>query len=339
MDKKRWSKIREIFSHLCDQSPSFRSNYLDIVCETDPQLRRQIENMLVAHDEVDTHESFQTSFNEEPLPESIGEYRIDSELGRGGMGIVYRASHSLYGSVALKVLPARYLEHATARKRFEQEASLIEKIDHPIVCRIFETGLLEDCAFIAMEEICGTTLREELKERALSYSESIRIARELADGLFAAHNIGVVHRDIKPSNVIIDSRNAPHLIDFGIAKLADTHLTATGELLGSPAYMSPEQWRGKRVNNKTDIWSLGILLFEMISGEAPFAGDTVGAIAKRVLSHDSIEMPSHSNDGYELSEARILIMHMLEQDPDERPVSMETVSHSLTRLYDGLKRI
>lgn len=332
MDKESWKKVREIFSHICDQSPSFRANYLDMVCSADDQLRGQIETMLKAHDEVDSHESFQAPITDSQPPESIGEYHIEAELGRGGMGTVYRAHHAQYGSVALKLLSARYLKHEVARKRFIQEASLLEKINHPIVCRIYDTGVLQEHAYIAMEEISGRTLREVLSVHPLTFTDAVRIARELANGLAVAHHLGVVHRDIKPSNVVIDDQSEPHLIDFGIAKSLDTHLTATGELIGSPAYMSPEQCRGNTVDNKTDIWSLGVLLFEMLSGKPYFAGDSVGDIAKSILSDETNELPQYSGDGYSLTDVQLLIRHMLERDPTQRPVNMESVSRTLTRM-------
>lgn len=334
MEKERWNKVRDIFSHLCDQSPSFRLNYLDMVCAKDRELRNQVERMLRGHDEVESHEAFQTPPPDNQTPDAIGEFQIDSELGRGGMGIVYRAHHTHHGTVALKVLPTHYFRNPVAASRFAQEASLLQKLNHPIICRVYETGVLQDHAFIAMEEISGQTLENVLELQPLSLIETTRIARELANGLTEAHRLGVVHRDIKPSNVILDSRQTPRLIDFGIARFADSQLTATGDLIGSPAYMSPEQWRGITVDHKTDVWSLGVLMFEMLSGTPPFARDSIGATAQNIQSGQPASLPQLCISGFPLSEVNSLIRQMLEKIPHNRPQNMAAVSRTLSQILE-----
>ncbi len=334
MDKGQWQKVRQIFDHVRDKSPSFRTNYLDMVCDDDGDLRAQVESMLEAHDDLHLHDAFTQIEDDRQLPASVGDYQIIKELGRGGMGVVYRAEHKQHGTVALKVLPARLLHDPRASQRFAQEATLLRKLDHPIICRIYETGVDDEQAFIAMDEIDGCTLAGQINAGALRLSQALTIAGQLADGLDQAHRAGVTHRDIKPSNILLDRQHCPHLIDFGIAKLADTRLTATGELMGSPAYMSPEQWRGQPVDARTDVWSLGIVLFEMLCGYPPFDGNSVGEVAQNVLSVRLPNLPAQSTDGYQLSAVELFISRMLEKDVSARLESMAAVANGLNHLME-----
>lgn len=329
MDKARWKKIRELFEHLSEQSPSFRDNYLNMVCGQDTELRTQVDAMLKAHDDMHAIDAIAQIPVNRHTPSVIGNYTIVSELGRGGMGVVYRARHPDYGTVALKVLPVGSLRDQRASRRFAQEASLLAKLDHPIVTRIYEAGVADANAFIAMDEINGSTLAQELSRQRIPLSAAVDITLKLADGLARAHQAGVVHRDIKPSNVLLCEHRRPHLIDFGIAKFADTRLTATGELLGSPAYMSPEQWRGAGVDARTDVWSLGVLLFEMLSGDTPFQGSSVGEMAKSVLAGKVPRLPSKSIDGHSLHNIETVLVRMLQEDQRKRLANMAVVLRQL----------
>ncbi|MEM7259987.1 MAG: serine/threonine-protein kinase [Pseudomonadota bacterium] len=337
MEKSQWIKVRQIFDHVRDQSPSFRTNYLDMVCDGDDALQHQVERMLRAHDDMQNEqETASFSFGNSQVPQRIGDYQIDSELGRGGMGVVYRAVHQHYGTVALKVLPVRLLQDQRASKRFAQEASLLAKLNHPIVCAIHDAGVDSDYAYMAMDVIDGCTLAHELSQHPLPLIEALDITLQLADGLTQAHAVGVTHRDIKPSNVLLDNQRYPRLIDFGIAKFADTRLTATGELMGSPAYMSPEQWRGTAVDARTDVWSLGVLLYEMIAGQPPFSGDSIRDMAQNVLSGTSPPLPGISIDEQPLHETQQVIFRMIERDRDLRLSDMTAVTAAVSALKRNL---
>ena len=332
MERERWVKIRQIFSHLSEESPSFRANYLDMVCEGDDDLRAQVENMLHGHDEIHDHPVFRDEPAIADVPDQIGQYQVISELGQGGMSVVYRASHPVYGVVALKVLPKHLVSHPVAKARFSQEAALLDKLTHPVVCRIFESAVLEGCAVIAMEEVTGPALECHMREKRVGFYDTMRIALDLSEALSAAHRIGIVHRDIKPGNILLADGRDPRLIDFGIAKFADTRLTATGEVMGTPTYMSPEQWRADPVGPATDIWSLGVLLFEMLAGSPPFATDSVAGTAHNVLNDPAPDLPDKSSDGVSLLKLRPLLTRMLEKNQQERMASMQCVQDTLARI-------
>jgi serine/threonine protein kinase len=232
---------------------------------------------------------------------SVGRYRIVSMLGEGGMGIVYEADDTRLGRrVALKFLPEDLARDHAALERFRREARAASALNHPHICTIYDiveadhsTGSGQPCPFIAMELLEGQTLRTALGSRlstpGLSIDEQVRIALQLADALDAAHAKGILHRDLKPANVF--------LLDFGIAKLsgdpryADTEAetvgawaTGAGVTLGTVGYMSPEQVRGEALDGRTDLFSLGVVLYEMATGTAPFRGATAGAVLAEVLT-------------------------------------------------------
>jgi serine/threonine protein kinase len=351
MDSDRWSKVKEIFSHLTEQSPSFRSNYLDMVCEDQPELRAEVEKMLRAHDQIDHHPVFTDSDNSVQLPERFGEYRVRELLGSGGMSTVYRAEHAEFGSVALKVLSAHLVSHPVATQRFQQEAALLQRIQHPALCRVFETQVYDHYALIAMEEVRGSTLEEYLRTEFVQPAQALRIAATIADVLAESHHLGVIHRDLKPANIILDDNGGARLIDFGIAKFADARLTATGEIMGSPAYMSPEQWRAEPVGSGTDVWSLGVVLYEMLCGHCPFTATSVGAAAQLILSNAPVKplmlhghyapqrgashdgMQQHSEWQHQLSS---LLMQMLDKNSHTRIAPMQRVCSRLNELHDVL---
>lgn len=351
MDSDRWTKVKEIFSHLTEQSPSFRKNYLDMVCEDQPGLRAEVEKMLRAHDQIDDHPVFTDTENSVPQSEHFGEYRVQELLGRGGMSTVYRAEHAEFGSVALKVLSAHLVSHPVACQRFQQEAALLQRIQHPALCRVFEAQVYENYALIAMEEIRGSTLEAYLRTEFVQPAQALRIAATIADVLAESHRHGVIHRDLKPANIILDDRGYTRLIDFGIAKFADSRLTATGEIMGSPAYMSPEQWRAGAVDTATDVWSLGVVLYEMLSGHCPFSASSVAAAGQLILSDAPVKSLTlhgrcdrqgdawyngkrrHSQWQHQLSS---LVMQMLDKNSHTRIASMQGVCARLNEFIDGL---
>ena len=233
-------------------------------------------------------------------------YRIVQLLGEGGMGVVYLAEHvHMHKRVALKVLHGDFGAHAEVLARFEREAIAAGRIDHPNVTAATDFGRLPDGAFfLVLEYVAGRTLRDELDHGALPVERSVRIARGIAAGLGAAHAIGIVHRDLKPENVMLAVRDGDDdfvkVLDFGIAKLDPAGrpgragaqgLTVAGAVLGTPDYMSPEQALGQGVDARTDFYALGIVLFEMLTGERPFRGGAMTVMRDRILAETPPELP------------------------------------------------
>lgn len=336
MEKNRWNKVRDIFTHINDQSPSFRSQYLDMVCEDDPDLRTEVEKMLRANDDMDSHPAFAVDRVATDLPDTIAGYRIISVLGRGGMSTVYAAEHSSFGDVALKVLPANLVSRPVAKERFRREATLLQKVDHPALCRVFEIAVQDSQAVIAMERAPGMTLEEALLNGSQSVNRALGIAETIADVLAVTHRHGVVHRDLKPSNIVLDEHNGVKLIDFGIAKFADANLTATGEVMGSPRYMSPEQWRGEPVGPETDIWSLGVVLVEQLTGSPLFNTDTVKDTAQMILGSSPVDFSSLTTATEDCRNLHRLLQSMLQKDRLSRISSMDRVYSNLRQISNDL---
>lgn len=265
---------------------------------------------------------------------TVSHYQIEEKLGGGGMGVVYRARDTrLDRDVALKFLPDELTNDAQTRARFELEARAASALDHAHICTIYEIGggggeAAGEQLFIAMAFYAGQTLKARLRGGPLPVNEAIRIARDIATGLEHAHQHGIVHRDIKPANVMVTDHGEVKILDFGIAKLAsEVTLTRTGESLGTPAYMAPEQIAGDEVTAKIDLWGLGCLLYEMVSGRTPFARSgpraTVAAILGAVPEPLAGDLPE---------DLRLLVAELLEKSPDDRPGSAGEVAIRLTAL-------
>ncbi|MFV1980103.1 MAG: serine/threonine-protein kinase, partial [Rhodothermia bacterium] len=218
---------------------------------------------------------------------SIGHYEVGEKLGAGGMGVVYHARDTkLERDVALKFLPTEWSRDEDAKRRFMQEARTASGLDHQNICTVYEIGETEDGQlFIVMPLYRGQTLKYRLKGGQLSVSESVSIIRQLLEGLATAHEAGIIHRDVKPANIMLADRGQVKLLDFGIAKLgAGIGLTQTGSTLGTAAYMSPEQTKGADVDKRADLWSAGVLFYEMLTGRRPFEADYEQAVIYGILN-------------------------------------------------------
>ena len=231
---------------------------------------------------------------------SLSHYRILEELGRGGMGIVYKAEDvKLRRVVAIKVLPSSALAKTADRERFYREARSAASVSHPNIATVYEIdeGVLEGQSvedtrlFISMEFVEGETLEDLIKQGLIELEDAVRIAREIAIGLDAAHDNQIVHRDIKPGNVIVGPNGEVKILDFGLAKSVDASaLTREGASVGTVTYMSPEQARGEDVDARSDIWSLGVLLYEMLARKHPFSGAYEQAVIYQILNTDPVPL-------------------------------------------------
>jgi serine/threonine protein kinase/tetratricopeptide (TPR) repeat protein len=337
-----------------------RSAFLDDACRGDLELRAELVSLLehaeaaeeffarlaeivVGPSSWNTREG-QESGDEgarEPAPpcpppelppgHTVGHYRIVARVGAGGMGTVYRAYDTrLHRDVALKFLPAHLTTALDAEERLLIEARAAAALEHPNVCTIHEIGETADGQpFIAMACYEGETLKERLRRGPLPAAEAVAVAVQIARGLAAAHAHGIVHRDVKPGNVMLVADGSVKLLDFGLAKVADVSLTRPGQTPGTVAYMSPEQARGDPLDHRTDLWSLGVLLYEMLTGVRPFRGGNDRAVIQAIL-HDQPE-PLRKRVGDPPESLEPIVDRLLRKEPDARYGSAAEFLTDLTR--------
>ncbi len=262
----------------------------------------------------------------------LGRYRIAGELGRGGMGIVYKAEDTkLRRNVALKFLPPEYTRDAEAKERFIHEAQAASSLEHPNICSIHEIEETRDGQmYISMGCYDGDTLQKLIREGPVDVGEVADLGIQVAQGLQEAHDKGIVHRDIKPSNIIVTGKGRVKVMDFGLAKLAgQTRITKAGTAMGTVSYMSPEQARGEDVDTRTDIWSLGVVLYELVTGQPPFKGEYDQAVIYSILNEDPkpiSEVTPHIPHGFEE-----IIARCLEKDATSRYQSVAELETDLGR--------
>ena len=351
MDDVKWRRLEAIYHAALSREPDDRSAYVVEACEGDEELEREVTSLLrqdvskSAFLDHPAEEALGTSPSrarhrkfDSPLGKTLLHYRVVEKLGEGGMGVVYKAEDTkLRRTVALKFPPLDKVSSEEHQARFLREAQAAAALSHPNICTVHDIYEVDGQPFIAMELVEGQSLKEKLRERPLPLKEAIDIAAQAAEGLAAAHNASVVHRDIKGANLMLTPQGQVKIMDFGLAQVRDrSHLTKTGTTLGTAAYMSPEQALAKETDHRTDIWSLGVVLYEMLTGRLPFGGDVAAAIAYAVVNVDP-EPPTALRSGLPV-ELDAIIGKALAKDPRERYQHVEEMAVDLRALDPELRK-
>ncbi|PYS67737.1 MAG: hypothetical protein DMF73_18580 [Acidobacteria bacterium] len=361
MTPARLQTIEEIFRAALDQEPDQIGAFLDTACEGDEPLRRKVEALLASRERAGSFietsavglatRIIQNGQADLLVGRTIGHYKISKRIGTGGMGEVYLATDITAGrKAALKLLPTRFTGDAERLKRFRQEARAVVGLNHPNILTVYEIGEDHSIHYIASELIEGETLRQRLMRGRMELSEAVDAAIQVASALAAAHEAGIVHRDIKPENIMLRPDGYVKVLDFGIAKLAESAFaeatadgtgsttlaeTNLGSILGTVRYMSPEQARGAPVDKGTDIWSLGAVLYEMVTGHAPFTGDTPGEAMSSILEMEPPPLTSYV--AHAPAELEQIINKTLRKDRAERYRSAQELLEALKDLRHKLE--
>ena len=298
MKADRWQKVEQIFHAALDRSPEERADFLQRACADDVPLYIDVKALLVSYEKDDSFfedsaSALAAEMFADRVGETIGPYKVLSELGSGAMGLVYLAQDVRLGrKIALKLLPSQFTNDKDRLRRFQQEARAASALNHPNILTVHEVEQKAGLHYIATEFVDGVTLRHHMLGKRMSLDEVLNIATQIASALQAAHAAGIAHRDIKPENVMIRSDGYIKVLDFGLAKLTETEIapvtpdTNPGVVMGTPRYMSPEQARGVDVDLRTDIFSLGTVIYEMVTGKVPFDGKTTSDVIAALIKDE-----------------------------------------------------
>jgi len=352
--------IEEIYRAALDQEPDRVGAFLDAACAGDEVLRGKVEALLASHQLADSFietsavglatRIIENGQADLLVGRTIGHYKISERIGTGGMGDVYLATDITAGrKAALKLLPTRFTADTERLKRFQQEAHALVGLNHPNILTVYEIGEDHSTHYIASELIEGETLRQRLMRGRMQVGEAIDVAIQVASALAAAHEAGIVHRDIKPENIMLRPDGYVKVLDFGIAKLAEQEVPVTvptdealllvetnlGSILGTVRYMSPEQAYGAPVDKGTDIWSLGVVLYEMITGHVPFTGETPGEAMSSILEMEPPPLTSYV--AHAPAELQQIINKTLRKDRKERYQSAHELLEALRDLRHKLE--
>jgi serine/threonine protein kinase/tetratricopeptide (TPR) repeat protein len=345
VDPQRLKRIDDLFQAALDMSPASRGAFLDDACANDAALRQEVESLLLAHDrasgfiqDLASDIAADWAADHDLLGQSIGKYEVRSSLGAGGMGQIYLAEDTqLRRKVALKFLSSHIAGSEEGMRRLRREAEAASALNHPNILTVYEVGRWRGRDYLVTEYVEGVTLRTWMRN-TLSLAGCIDIALQIASALEAAHSRGIIHRDIKPENVMVRPDGLVKVLDFGIAKYAapgggsdaSASTTAAGVVVGTTAYMSPEQARGSPVDLRTDVWSLGVVLFEMVAGCLPFPGETPSDRMAAILERDPESLAARRPDVPK--ELERIISRALVKDPQQRHTSAAAMAEDLRTL-------
>ncbi len=367
MKPERWRQVDQLFQSAFERAPDKRAAFISEACGGDDSLRREVEALLAADGQAESFIEAPAYAVAAPLivggdtpslvGKSIGHYRIISLVGKGGMGEVYRAEDThLRREVAIKVLPDDFAKDAGRLRRFEQEARAASATNHPNIITIHEIGEAEGRRYIVTEYVAGETLRQRLArmpQQKMEPKEAVDLAVQIATALSAAHEAGITHRDIKPENVMVRPDGLVKVLDFGLAKLTEgrrdgetegktlsvspslrpSPSTEPGMVMGTMSYMSPEQARGQKVDQRTDIFSLGVMLYEMIAGRRPFEGATTSDVIAALLSTEPPPLSQYCAEAPAKLER--IVGKCLAKDREARYQSAEELIVELKTLRSG----
>ena len=347
MKSNRWHQVEQIFHEALQRQPEQRAAFLAQTCAGDKVLLSEVNSLLNSFGQDDSFfEASASTLAAEMfgslVGETIGPYEVLSELGSGGMGTVYLAQDARLGrKIALKLLPPQFTNDKDRLRRFQQEARAASALNHPNILTVYEIEQKADIHYIATEHVDGVTLRQLLSTDQLELDRILSIATQIASALQAAHAAGIVHRDIKPENVMIRSDGYIKVLDFGLAKLTENEFAPTtsetnpGVVMGTPRYMSPEQARGLDVDLRTDIFSLGTVIYEMVTGKVPFEGETTSDIIAAIIKDEpepmSLSVPELP------SEFEEVVNKALAKDLERRYPTIAEFGSDLQRLKDGIQ--
>ncbi len=351
-DVERWKRIENIYEGARDRPLAERSAFLERSCSGDVELREEIESLLQADDDagafLSSDELKEHIVELDPegalslVGSTVGRYSIESEIGAGAMGTVYLACDtSLDRKVALKLLPAHYTQDPERTSRFVREAKAASGLNHPNILTIHEIGQTGETWFIATEFVEGVTLRQKLESGVISIEETLDIAAQCMGALETAHRAGIIHRDIKPENIMIRLDGVVKVIDFGLALVAAPSKeiraggTEPGKVIGTPRYMSPEQARGDKLDGRSDIFSVGAVLYEMLEGRPAFAGATAAEVFANLLGSGSDSDPAiRRAKAYPALER--IVSRALKKQPDARYQAMNEFAADVKTLRQQL---
>ena len=359
MTPERWQQVKPILQSALDLAPGQRASFLDSACEGDTMLRKEVESLLASHREAGSlldSPAFEAAADlladetADLAGRKLGHYKVISQLGRGGMGVVYLAEDKRLGrKVALKILPSYFTRDRQRVRRFEQEARAASALNHPNILMIFDIGQVETIPYIATEFIEGETLRSRLARGGLAIDEALDLSIQVAGALVAAHSAGIAHRDIKPENIMLRPDGYVKVLDFGLAKLTEQRArpsnttaptigqidTAPGTVVGTANYLSPEQARGLDVDARADIFSLGVVIYEMVAGHPPFQGETTSDVIAAILKEEPPALSEEvKNVPVELQE---IVGKALKKDKDARYQTAKQLLDDLSRLRKELE--
>lgn len=342
MSEKDMEKVQQYFEAALAVPAEQRADFLADLSSTDTELGREVSALLKADSQSKLWDSdglLNTRVENLRVAESIekiGPYQIIEQIGSGGMGVIYKAYDTrLDRHIAIKFLPASLNNDSQIRQRFLAEARAASQLDHPNICVIYDVGETADGQlYIIMPCYEGETLAKRCSRGPLPRQDAVDIALKIAEGLASAHAHNIVHRDVKPANIMLTHDGGVKILDFGIAKVSNNHLTQTGMSIGTLAYMSPEQLRGEEIDVRTDVWSLGVVLYELLTGQKAFPANALPEILRSVLDEDSpIPQIMSANLPQPLYH---VLQHALSRDLQQRFASMVSMHDALFEAHQYL---